>query len=477
MKFLSALRFHNEWFLWLCPAFLVTRGFVRFSASVAWQDVLLLFFEYSVWDTVLTLFFSFFLSFRKAALFSASLVLFNAVYSTVYEFSEAEKSQLFFTRFGFIAVVALLLFVVLFLYLRRTKRKLTKATRFLNVVFSMLIITEVISFGIDLTNRNRAVIETNYCPQCPTPDVYLVVTDGYAGKKQLREQFGLDNTPFEDTLRSLGFHVIDSSFSNYTSTNVSMSSVLRMDYVAIEKDVDLHASFSPTGVTSFFKNQGYQLINNSIFTIDGQLPNQPTGYFKTGTVLLTQYSFIAHATYIVHNLLAASGYSVEKERVSRIQGFIRKIDLSRDSITLQNLLATAKQKGDKPKFVYTHFLMPHAPYLFNENGQVLKDTGSLSSQYRSYHLYTNKQLISAVRSILQSSERPPIILLLSDHGARTDDWQKFGRLHFSNLAAVYLPNKTYEGYYSGMSNVNQFRVLLNRQFNQQLPLLPDSTVY
>lgn len=47
---------------------------------------------------------------------------------------------------------------------------------------------------------------------------------------------------------------------------------------------------------------------------------------------------------------------------------------------------------------------------------------------------------------------------------------------FYNLNAVYLPQKSYSGWYNGINNVNQFRVLLNTLFHQQMPLLADSIV-
>jgi hypothetical protein len=48
--------------------------------------------------------------------------------------------------------------------------------------------------------------------------------------------------------------------------------------------------------------------------------------------------------------------------------------------------------------------------------------------------------------------------------------QKFGILN-----AVYLPDQDPEaaGFYSGISLVNEFRVIFNAEFGLKLPLLPD----
>jgi len=46
-----------------------------------------------------------------------------------------------------------------------------------------------------------------------------------------------------------------------------------------------------------------------------------------------------------------------------------------------------------------------------------------------------------------------------------------------NLNSILLPGKNYNGYYNGMSNINQLRILLNNEFGQKLPLLKDSTIF
>jgi hypothetical protein len=46
-----------------------------------------------------------------------------------------------------------------------------------------------------------------------------------------------------------------------------------------------------------------------------------------------------------------------------------------------------------------------------------------------------------------------------------------------NLNATYLPEKNYSEFYDNISNVNQFRVLLHKEFEQPLSLLKDSTIF
>ena len=67
-----------------------------------------------------------------------------------------------------------------------------------------------------------------------------------------------------------------------------------------------------------------------------------------------------------------------------------------------------------------------------------------------------------------------VIALMSDHGYRSFDLIDPRFLKTNNFNAVYFPSRDYGLYYDSMSNVNQFRVLLNSLFKQNLPILKDS---
>ena len=72
----------------------------------------------------------------------------------------------------------------------------------------------------------RAPIPGPAEPPGPRRDIYLIVLDEYANSAVLRERFGYDNRPFEDSLRALGFHVPRLVRSNYAHTLLSIPSLL-----------------------------------------------------------------------------------------------------------------------------------------------------------------------------------------------------------------------------------------------------------
>ena len=66
---------------------------------------------------------------------------------------------------------------------------------------------------------------------------------------------------------------------------------------------------------------------------------------------------------------------------------------------------------------------------------------------------------------------------MSDHGYR---YIKDGGAYswfFNNQNAVYFPDGDYSLMYDSISNVNQFRVVFNKLFRLNLPLLKDSVIF
>jgi len=67
-------------------------------------------------------------------------------------------------------------------------------------------------------------------------------------------------------------------------------------------------------------------------------------------------------------------------------------------------------------------------------------------------------------------------MILSDHGFRYEDKNFHPANEFMNLNAVYFPDKNYKEVYDSITNVNEFRVIFNKYFDQQLPILRDTII-
>ncbi len=128
-------------------------------------------------------------------------------------------------------------------------------------------------------------------------------------------------------------------------------------------------------------------------------------------------------------------------------------------------------------------MMPHYPYYFDANGKpnplefLMEEQQHLQKNYLGYLQHCNKIFLQLIDTILQQSKNPPIIIFMGDHGFRHFIKPTDQQYHFMNFNSVYLPGNNYTGFYDSISGVNLFRVILNKQFNQRLPMLKDSSSY
>ena len=133
-----------------------------------------------------------------------------------------------------------------------------------------------------------------------------------------------------------------------------------------------------------------------------------------------------------------------------------------------------------PKFTYVHLFIPHYPYVFGPDGEILTDPGYYSgdrggavnttyedSGYVNQIQYIDKRIAPILQTIISKSKNPPIILLMGDHGL-VDNNRK------TDLLAYYLP-KGNGKLYPSISPVNSFRLIFDEYFGANYPLLPDLT--
>ena len=91
-------------------------------------------------------------------------------------------------------------------------------------------------------------------------------------------------------------------------------------------------------------------------------------------------------------------------------------------------------------------------------------------------------MLGAVEGILRQSAEPPIIIIAGDHGSGvlTDHHSLEAtdiKERFSILNAYYLPDDGEQDLYPSITPVNTFRVIFNRYFGTDLPLLPDASFF
>jgi len=350
----------------------------------------------------------------------------------------------------------------------------------------LLIIVDTGSLFSKMSIKKRGtVITPNYvpCDSCQKPDVYLIITDEYAGNAQLKEMFSFDNSDFENSLKQRGFHILKNPSSNYNWTLYSMASMLNMNYLPELKDTIINIPdkfycselIKNSNVAALFKNSGYAIYNYSFFDFAGTTKPVKPVFLPATKTLITAQTFINR---IQRDLWFNF---VSPQFITNVLSRNLHNNIIIDSLTKVSVMS----RSNAPRFVYTHLTMPHYPYYFDSSGnkkesQQLTDENNPDKQaYLQYLVYCNKKLLELLDFIKFNSAKPPIIMLMSDHGFRQyKPLKKSDRqFQFCNLNALFFPNGNYAGFSDTMYNVNQFRALFNSQFQQKFPLLKDSTIF
>ncbi len=479
----------RPYYLLLLPIFFVLHGFMENLGVVPAKDAIELLGIY-LFSTglVLLLIWLVMRNLPGAAFYTFLLMCFFFFFGVIHDFLKSALDNNFFSRYSFILPFSLVAFIALYFYSRSSKRTFRKTTVYLNTLFIVLLLIDItllitkISSPIKEKTGQRAWIP---CTDCPKPDIYLIIADGYPGKIELRDLMQFDNTAFVSRLTKRGFNVIDSSTSNYNFTPFSIASMLNMDYLnkiqgsnSNREDMRIcYTTIKQSAILQYFNSQGYELYNYSIFDFEED-PSLARPTFLPGrTSPITSQTLLKRLEKnLAHNL-------VTKFKIPFLQHWLNNVELKNNTKLYSKTKELASKKTNKPRFVYTHIVMPHYPYYFdstsNKTAEELLSIENATNLelFKGYLVYANNKYLELIDHIQENTDAKAIIIFASDHGFREFKDPVDKRYHFLNLNSVYFPDGNYSGFYNGMSNVNIFRAIMNSHFNQELPMLRDSTSF
>ncbi len=329
-------------------------------------------------------------------------------------------------------------------------------------------------------------------PKEPLRDIYYLVFDQYARADTLSDHFHFNNDPFINKLREYGFYVATESLSNYPHTQHSIASSLNMLYINYLEHIktDKYPVFismiKDSDIARFLKQQGY----NTIFFGNSEWPFKLIPAADQNHNLATTH----HAGYLLdlvyersllNYLILPTGLDPYFKELL-LSGY-RKSEWRNTNYKFEKIAELSTAPG--PKFVYAHFLIPHAPYVHNADGTYLSLTEQKRNPSTNYYVEQIKFLNSAISELIEdlttNSATQPIIILQADEGAFTgykpnnfaQNSNKKVVDKYSILNAYYFPNADISTLYPSISPVNTFRVVLNQYFGTDLPLLPDKQHY
>lgn len=309
------------------------------------------------------------------------------------------------------------------------------------------------------------------------PDIYFLVFDEYARADILNEFFNFDNSSFVQKLKQRGFVIPEENFSNYVLTFLSLSSALDMDYV--------NNLTEKVGINSKDRRIPYNMMRN----------NRVANYLKQRGYLFVDFSNGWGP--LTGNKYADIDININKYNeffrvfisTTAVEPFVGKFFVNDAKETILTTLDKLEEISNNPlpTFTFSHLLLPHSPYLFDENGNYLNNYKFEFDKdlYLGQLKYANKRIIQLVDAIINNSVQPPIIILISDHGPESKQIFKSKaieltdeqiRERFGNFTAMYLPGKDSIDY-KVVTPVNIFRMIFNQYFNEEYPILENNKYY
>jgi len=317
------------------------------------------------------------------------------------------------------------------------------------------------------------------------PDIYFIIFDEFAGFDTMRSYWkyqGVDD--FVNFVKSKGFFVAENSKSNSLATFHQL--VERLNY----KEYPLVSSADDVNVyfNDIYNNQVMRYLKQKGYTIVGF--DETDHFFGSFSTIPTDYSFGYDAnkmanlgilfddfgSLVADNTMLRAFSNYYKIMDPTLEQHRTWINFTADNLgKLNNIPA--------PRFVFVHFILPHKPFMFAEDGTPVDTAFHYNwDYYLGTYKYSIKIAERTINNILSNADpnRPPVIIIQSDHGARNLLTAKPGsktlvnfpddyRFHIMNI--MYLPGFDISQLPQDMNPINTFPIIFNHLFNADIPLL------
>jgi hypothetical protein len=310
------------------------------------------------------------------------------------------------------------------------------------------------------------------------PDIYFIIFDEYAGFDAIHGYWHDDTiNTFEDFLAKNHFFVANGSRSVTINTQTEISSRFNLhQYYETDDPEMVLDQLDHNKVMQVLKSYGYQTVvmDMAFSKIESDI-NIQFDPKQVGGLATDEYK----QTFINDTMFSA---------FSEYFNFGSTAQKQRDMILFALDKTTNLPPVKSPKFVYTHVLLPHEPFIFDENGGLISPEHADDwSYYLGQHRYTTKLAQDLMTRLLKNADpaNPPVIILQSDHGARnlasrTQDniytngyLQNYpGEYAHDILNALYLPGFDTSTLSPNMPPNDTFAIVLNHYLNAGLQVDP-----
>jgi len=312
------------------------------------------------------------------------------------------------------------------------------------------------------------------------PDIYLIVLDGHGRSDVLKDEFGYDDSQFINELTDMGFYVADCSQSNYASTRYSLTSMFQMDYIQIVGGKEQAPALKNTPFLETLRANGYTVI---------AFENYASGHFDLAEDLRLSRHQLEFGKMNLSGGLNEFEKIILDTSIARlfldteiIPGFndneLVRLEAYEHYLQTKYILAELPNvpKLKSPKFVFVHILTPHIPHVFTPDGDFRYPEDASKNGYRDNAEFIDQAILPALHEIIAGSEKPPVIILMGDHGPPATKFTT-PEARMKILNAYFVNSNAKPKLYDSITPVNSFRIILDEYFGGDYPPLEDISYY
>ena len=420
---------------------------------------------------------------QRSAIVALVALLFFFSYGHLYNALDGLKIIGFYIgRHRFLLPLVTLSFGLLtYLMLKIQRNAFKQITKICNVTALILLLMPVSQMGyraMKVENQQHKFVSNQLNIQIPKdlpdslPNIYYIIVDRYPGVEGLKLSMGYDNQWFIDSLKARGFIVPEHSYSNYSSSHLSLAATLNGNYMStlgfskndvVNNIIVIEHAIKDNSFMRLFKACGYNIIHVGSWW--NPTYNNPQADINIQEGLLDEFSLIFIRTTV---LAVFDNHIIAADLRKLIDGSFSKL--------------TNDYSFGKPYFIFAHIICPHGPYVFNAEGRPLP---IVFNQYYTTRClaqleYANKMILRTVDKINNGKN---VIIIQSDHGfnifadgSTLDKSKNNLEITYGIFNAWYLPANSY-GIQIPKTSVNTLRFVADRYLKTNLGSLPNRSIY
>ncbi len=317
-----------------------------------------------------------------------------------------------------------------------------------------------------------------------SPDIYFILMDGLGQPEILAKNYGIPSYSCTLPFEHLGFQFAEASNACYIQTALSLASTFNAAPIQDLLEIPNFQSRDRRVLGDLFKNSR---VVRALHRAGYRIETMSTGYPLTRVNLADENHKPFGSFNFVTYMILEDGFLPLLQPLLGFGKSEMSFAMRRKQIGyfLDHLPNIASRKHKQPVFTFAHVIAPHPPFVFNRLGKPrpsqriftysdgshwmgLQQPGdeTYNHLFRDQASFLLQKLAETMATILEKSEKPPIIVIQGDHGpggalqwnspARSDLAERFGIFN-----AWYVPEEVRKSFRPDIASINTFPVIFN----------------